>query len=67
MEPARLKRFCFFGFFHVQTLLTAISMSAIATNGVVPGRSLCFAAFYFSSILTIKPVFYLFDVTLDWI
>lgn len=28
----------------VQTLLTAISMSAIATNGVVPGKSLSFAA-----------------------
>lgn len=39
-------------------------MSAIATNGVVPGRSLSFGAFYFSSISTIRLVIYLFDVTL---
>lgn len=39
-------------------------MSAIATNGVVPGRSPSFGAFYFSSILTIKPAIYLFDITL---
>lgn len=38
LKPARLKPAS------VQTLLTAISMSAIATNGVVPGRSLYFAA-----------------------
>lgn len=39
-------------------------MSAIATNGVVPGWSLSFGAFDFSSILKIKPVIYWFDVTL---
>lgn len=54
----------FINFVHAQTLLTAISMSAIATNGVVPGRSLSFGSFYFSSIFTIKPVIYLFDITL---
>lgn len=41
-------------FLFSQTLLTAISMSAIATNGVVPGRKCCIHFFVFILLAIFK-------------
>lgn len=46
---------CIVNFFFFQTMLTAISMSAIATNGVVPGITVLYYQHVFKKEMTFKP------------